>query len=51
MQRIELARGNITQSDELLIELREPDNEPGAVLIHWPAAASVASPAAFPDHC
>ncbi len=48
MQRTELARGKITPSDELLIELREPDNEPAAVLIHWPSAASVASPAAFP---
>jgi hypothetical protein len=48
MQRTELARGKITPSDELLIELREPDNEPAAVLIHWPPAASVASPAAFP---
>jgi hypothetical protein len=30
-----------------VIVLSEPDNEP-AVLIHWPPAASVASPAAFP---
>jgi hypothetical protein len=43
-----LARGNITNTDELLIILSEPDNEPAAVLIRWPAAASVASPAAFP---
>jgi hypothetical protein len=28
MQRIELSRGTINQSDELLIELRQPDNMP-----------------------
>jgi hypothetical protein len=48
MSKLVLARGNITDTDELVIVLSEPDNEPAAVLIHWPAAASVASPAAFP---
>jgi hypothetical protein len=48
MQRTELARGTINQSDELLIELRQPDNMPAAVVIVWPTAASVTSPAAFP---
>jgi hypothetical protein len=48
MQRTELARGTINQSDELLIELRQPDNMPATVVIVWPPAPSVASPAAFP---
>ena len=37
-----------TPADELVIILSEPDNEPAAVLIRWPAAASVAFPPAFP---
>jgi hypothetical protein len=48
MPKVVLARGAITNTDELVIVLSEPDNEPAAVLIHWPTAASVASPAAFP---
>jgi hypothetical protein len=48
MSKPVLARGNITNTDELVIILSEPDNEPAAVLIRWPAAASVASVAAFP---
>jgi hypothetical protein len=48
MSKLVLARGDITATDELVIVLSEPDNEPAAVLIHWPQAASVASPAAFP---
>jgi hypothetical protein len=48
MPKLVLARGTITNTDELVIVLSEPDNEPAAVLIHWPPAASVASAAAFP---
>ena len=48
MQRTEFARGTINQSDELLIELRQPDNMPATVVIIWPTAPSVAAPAAFP---
>jgi hypothetical protein len=48
MQRTELARGSITSSDELLIELREPNDMPATVVIVWPTAVSVATPAAFP---
>jgi hypothetical protein len=48
MHVTQLAHGKISNTDEMLIELRESDNEPAAVLIHWPAAASVASPATFP---
>ena len=49
MPKLVLARGDITPTDELVIVLSEPDHEPAAVLIHWPAAPSVASPAAFPN--
>jgi hypothetical protein len=48
MSKLVLARGDITATDELVILLSQPDNEPSAVVIHWPAAASIASPAAFP---
>src|SRR5215217_28460 len=48
MPKLVLARGDISPTDELVIVLSEPDNEPAAVLIHWPPAASVASPTAFP---
>jgi hypothetical protein len=48
MPKLVLARGTITNTDELIIILNEPDNEPAAVLIHRPAAPSVALPAAFP---
>jgi hypothetical protein len=48
MPKLVLARGSITNTDELVVILSEPDNEPAAVLIHWPPAASVASPTAFP---
>ena len=48
MPKLVLARGTITNTDELIIILNEPDNEPAAVLIYWPTAASVASSAAFP---
>jgi hypothetical protein len=48
MPKVVLARGDITSTDELVIVLSEPDNDPAAVLIHWPAAASVASPTVFP---
>jgi hypothetical protein len=34
MPKLVLARGTITNTDELIIVLSEPDNEPAAVLIH-----------------
>jgi len=40
MAKLVLARGDITATDELVIVLSEPDNEPAPVLIHWPTAAS-----------
>ena len=48
MPKLVLARGAITNTDELVIVLSEPDNEPAAVLVNWPPAASVVSPTAFP---
>lgn len=33
MPKLVLARGNITNTDELVIILSEPENEPAAVLI------------------
>ena len=47
MPKLILARGDITATDELVIVLSEPDNEPAAVLIHWPTGPSVASPRHF----
>ena len=47
MPKLVLARGTITNTDELVIILNQPDNEPAATLIHGPPAASVASPTAF----
>jgi hypothetical protein len=49
MPKLVLARGTITAADGLIIVLNQSDSEPSAVLIVWPAAASVASPTAFPD--
>jgi hypothetical protein len=37
----ELSRGHITAAHELTITLEEPDGAPSAVLIHWPAEATV----------
>jgi hypothetical protein len=34
MPKLVLARGDITATDELVIVLSEPGNEPDAVLIH-----------------
>jgi hypothetical protein len=43
MQRTELSRGHINH-DELVIDLREPDNEPATIWIIWPAAPTITSP-------
>ena len=48
MQRAELARnGGITQSDELVVELQQPDHNPAAVLIRWGQHATVVDPRRF----
>ena len=43
-----LASGPITAADELVVVLAETDETPPAILIHWPAAPSVAPPVRFP---
>jgi hypothetical protein len=48
MSKILLAEGRITPSDRLLIELVEALETPPAILLHWPAAPSVADPLRFP---
>ena len=42
-----LASGQITPTDTLLVELREPDAFPATILIIWPAAPSVFDPRRF----
>jgi hypothetical protein len=41
MQTTQLAHGKITNADELLIELREPDDAPATIWIIWPAQPTV----------
>jgi hypothetical protein len=43
-----LSEGQITPSDRLVIELIESIETPPVVLLHWPAAPSVADPLRFP---
>ena len=42
-----LATGQINASDQLTVELHRPADLPAFILIKWPSAASVASPATF----
>jgi hypothetical protein len=42
-----LASSQITSTDALLVELREPDEFPASVLITWPQAPSVVDPRRF----
>jgi hypothetical protein len=42
-----LASGQITPTDTLLVELREPDELPASILITWPQAPSVVDPHRF----
>jgi hypothetical protein len=42
-----LASGQITRTDELLVELLEPDELPASILITWPQAPSVVDPRRF----
>jgi hypothetical protein len=39
-----LARGRITPTDTLIVELREPDESPASILIIWPQAPFVINP-------
>jgi hypothetical protein len=42
-----LASGQITSTDALLVELREPDEFPASIFIIWPQAPSVVDPRRF----
>jgi hypothetical protein len=42
-----LASGQITTTDALRVELREPDEFPASILITWPQAPSVIDPRRF----
>ena len=42
-----LASGQITPTDALRVELREPDEFPASILIIWPQAPSVVDPRRF----
>jgi len=42
-----LASGQITSTDALRVELREPDEFPATILIVWPQAPSVVDPRRF----
>jgi hypothetical protein len=42
-----LASGQITSTDALRVELREPDKFPATILIIWPQAPSVVDPRRF----
>ena len=42
-----LASGQITSTDALLVELREPEEFPATILIIWPQAPSVIDPRRF----
>ena len=48
MSKILLAEGQITGADTLSIELVEAVETPPAVLLHWPAAASITDPTRLP---
>ena len=40
----ELASGQITKSDRIIVVLVEPEGMPSSVIIHWPDAPSVVNP-------
>jgi hypothetical protein len=42
-----LASGQITPTDALRVELREPEEFPATILIIWPQAPSVVDPRRF----
>jgi hypothetical protein len=42
-----LASGQISPTDALLVQLREPDEFPASVLIIWPQAPSAVDPRKF----
>jgi hypothetical protein len=42
-----LASGQISPTDALPVELREPDELPASILITWPQAPSIVDPRRF----
>jgi hypothetical protein len=45
----ELASGQITPSDAIVVVLVEPTDIPNSVVIHWPAAPTVCDPRRFSE--
>jgi hypothetical protein len=43
----ELASGQLTNSDNLIVILVQPDDMPESVVVHWPARPTVLDPRAF----
>jgi hypothetical protein len=49
LERIRLAHGQITVTDQLLVELIRPTDTPALIRILWPVQPTVTNPAQFPD--
>jgi hypothetical protein len=49
MERTQLARGQITVTDQLLVELIRPRDTPALIRIRWPVQPTVTNPGQFPD--
>jgi hypothetical protein len=45
----ELASGQLTNSDNLIVVLIQPDDMPESVVVHWPARPTVCGLKEFPD--
>jgi hypothetical protein len=43
----ELASGQITSTERLIVVLSEPDDIPTSVIIHWPTRPTVLDPRTF----
>ena len=43
----ELARGQITPTEALVVVLVQPEDMPPSVIIHWPVTRTVLAPRAF----
>ena len=44
MQRTQIASGTINGADQILVELREPDDAPATIWIIWPAQPTITDP-------
>jgi hypothetical protein len=49
MERTQLAHGQITVTDQLLVELIRPTDTPALIRILWPVQPTVTNPGQFPD--